>query len=90
MTDAPIQIRKTEVVKAIRRLADLRGQSITEVVSEAVQTALRDADQSKDRAIEERLRRGQEIVASLQRLPRSAPLLTDDELYGEDGLPREA
>ncbi len=52
--------------------------------------ALRDADQSQNRAIEARIRRGQEIVASVQRLPRSGPLLTDDELYGEDGLPREA
>ncbi|CAN7260691.1 type II toxin-antitoxin system VapB family antitoxin [Caulobacter sp. LjRoot300] len=84
----PIQIRNAEVVENIRELARLRGAGLTETVEAAVRETLererisrRAADVGKDAEIEGILRR-------FRALPRTGPLLGDDDLYDEDGLPK--
>lgn len=86
--NAPVQIRKAATVERLRRLAAVEGKSITELVDEMVRerderlTAVREAD------IERRLAAARETVRRFQALPIVGPLLTDDDLYDEDGLPK--
>jgi len=86
--NAPVQIRKAETVERLRRLAEMEGKTITELVDEMVRerdsrlTAEREAD------IAERRRAVEEIVAHFNSLPVVGPLLTDDDFYDEDGLPK--
>ena len=86
--NAPVQIRKADTVERLRRLAALEGKSITELVDEMVRerderlTAAREAD------IARRRRAVEDIVREFNSLPVVGPLLTDDDLYDEDGLPR--
>lgn len=86
MTDAPIQIRKPEVVRQIRRLADLRRQPITDAVAAVVSEAL-ERDE-RNLSLEERRRRVDEAIARYRALPKTGEMLTDEDLYDEDGFPR--
>jgi hypothetical protein len=74
----PIQIRNDDVVRDIRLLAELTGKSITEVVADSVRARLAEAQANK---------RG-EIQRRVAALPNVGPLLTDDDLYDEHGLPK--
>jgi hypothetical protein len=86
--NAPVQIRKADTVERLRRLAELEGKTITELVDEMARerderlTAEREAD------IDRRRKAIEEIVAHFQSLPIVGPMLTDDDLYDEDGLPK--
>lgn len=84
----PIQIRNQDVVRDIRRLAELKQQPITDVVAEAVRAKLDEAQRAREARTAERLRRISEIQEEIARLPMVGPLLTDADLYDEDGLPR--
>lgn len=84
---APIQIRKPDVVRDIRLLAELMHQPITDVVAEAVRTKLGMAQRAREADIAERLRRVAEIQERIAALPRIGPLLTDADFYDENGLP---
>lgn len=86
--NAPVQIRKSDTVERLRRLAALEGKSITDLVDEMVRerdermTAARNAD------VAERRRGVEEAVRRFNALPIVGPLLSDDDLYDEDGLPK--
>ncbi len=86
--NAPVQIRKAETVERLRRLAEVEGKTITDLVDEMVRerdarlTAKREAD------FERRLSAVRETVQRFQALPVVGPLLTDDDFYDEDGLPK--
>ncbi len=82
----PVQIRNEEAVRYIRELAALKGKPITEAVTEAVKAELERARRGTD--IEVRRREVRRLVAEFNALPRVGPMLTDDDLYGEDGLPK--
>ena len=82
----PIQIRKEDVVRDIRRLAALTGDAITEAVADAVREKLESLQ--GDEATAERRRRVEEIVAAYAALPKLGPRLTDDDLYDDYGLPK--
>lgn len=69
-----IQIGRADVVADIRRLADLTGLPLTEAVAKAVRAQL----------TVERMRG----LAEIRRLPVIGPLLTDDDLYDQEGLPQ--
>jgi hypothetical protein len=88
MTDAPIQIRKPSVVRAIRDLAERTGQPITEAVGAAVDAALAKESVRDEAEYERRLAAIQEISRSFRELPIVGPILTDDDLYDEEGLPK--
>ena len=84
---APIQIKKPDVVRDIRLLAQLMHQPITEVVAEAVRIKLAEAQRARQADITERLRKVAEIQERIAALPRIGPLLTDADFYDEDGFP---
>lgn len=88
MNDAPIQIRNPEVVRAIRALARKTGQPITEAVGVAVNAELRRQKVKRDAEFERRLKAIHEAAEKFRGLPIVGPLLTDDDLYDEDGMPK--
>lgn len=86
--NAPVQIRKAEVVERLRRLANLEGKSITDLVDEMVRERDERLARVRDAEIERKMAQVREIVAHFQSLPIVGPLLTDDDFYDEDGLPK--
>lgn len=88
MNDAPIQIRNPEVVRAIRALAEKTGRPITEAVAGAVRAELKRRDAVSETEFQRRLRAIDEAVERFHGLPIVGPLLTDEDLYDADGLPK--
>jgi len=88
MNTVPIQIRNPEVVRAIRRLAKKTGRPLTESVAAAVNAELERRTKVGPEEQERRRRAVREAVARFRDAPIVGPLLTDDDLYDEDGLPR--
>ena len=86
--NAPVQIRKPEVAERLRELARLEGKSITDLVEEMVRERDERRTLAKEAAIEARLQAVRETVRRFQALPIIGPLLTDDDFYDEDGLPK--
>jgi hypothetical protein len=86
--NAPIQIRKAEVVEDIRKLAERTKLPITEAVGRAVRAEMQrlEADLAAD--VEAKIRDVKEIVARISKLPVVGPLLTDEDLYDDLGLPK--
>lgn len=82
----PIQIRKEDVARDIRRLATLTGEPITDAVAEAVREKLDRLE--SDSALAARRKRVSELVASFAALPKTGERLTDDDLYDDYGLPK--
>jgi hypothetical protein len=82
----PVQIRNDDVVRAIRELAALKQKPITEAVAEAVEAELERARRRSD--MEARRRDVRRLVAEFNALPKVGPMLTDEDLYDQDGLPR--
>jgi len=85
---APIQIRREDVVRDLRELAALRGQPITDTVAEITRAELirqrrRENVEDRDKAVADTVARFQAAVRA-----HGGRLLTDDDLYDEDGLPR--
>lgn len=88
MNDAPIQIRNPEVVRAIRALAEKTGQPLTEAVGVAVKQELRRQKFERDAEFERRLKAIHEVAEKFRDLPIVGPLITDDDIYDEDGMPK--
>ncbi len=86
--NAPVQIRKPEVAERLRSLARLEGKSITELVEEMVRERDERLTSAREADIAERRRGVEEAVRRFNALPIVGPLLTDDDLYDEDGLPK--
>ena len=84
--NAPVQIRRDDVVRDIRELATLTAKPITEAVALAVRAELRRA-RAQD-GLEARRQAVAAIVKQFRELPVVGPDLTDADLYDEDGLPR--
>ncbi|HEX5775838.1 MAG TPA: type II toxin-antitoxin system VapB family antitoxin [Caulobacteraceae bacterium] len=88
MNGPPIQIRNDEVVREIRELADLTHKPITEAVSTAVKAELARVRRRSEKEKAEQRAAVREIVERFKALPKVGPMLTDEDLYDEDGLPR--
>lgn len=86
--NAPVQIRKSDTVERLRRLAALEGKTITELVDEMVRERDERLTTVREARIQRKIAEVNEIVAHFQALPVVGPLLTDDDLYDEDGLPK--
>lgn len=78
-----IQIRRSDVTDNIRKLAKQRRRPITDVVAEAVQRALQDDEAEFER----KMAAVDATVKRFNALPVVGPMLTDADLYDEDGLP---
>jgi antitoxin VapB len=86
-----LNIKDKAVAEKARRLAKLKGTTITEAVAEALEASLRTAEhRSKlDRAARER--RVDEIVKRFQAsIPPDAPSYEEimEDMYDENGLPK--
>ena len=88
MTVMPIQIRNPDVVRDIRALADRLGLPMTEVVADAVRRRLQEELGKASDAQAAAQRRVADVLARIDALAVTGPVLTDDDLYGPDGLPR--
>jgi len=86
--NAPVQIRKADTVERLRRLASLEGKTITELVDEMVRERDRHYEVRRENDIAARRQAIEEIVTHFNSLPIVGPLLTDDDFYDEDGLPK--
>jgi hypothetical protein len=84
----PIQIRRPDTVESIRALAELTGQSITEAIETAVKAQLAIEQVKADAKLSKRRKDAERIMAEIRRLPVTGPMLTDRDLYDEDGLPK--
>lgn len=72
----------------LRRLAAAERRTITDLVDEMARQRDRQFTSSKDADYQRRLAAVNETVRRFQALPIVGPLLTDDDLYDEDGLPK--
>lgn len=85
---SPIQIRNAEVVENIRELARLRGAGLTETVEAAVRETLERERRHHIASLEERRAKVMETLERFWALPRTGEMLTDADLYDEDGFPK--
>jgi hypothetical protein len=86
--NAPIQIRKPRAVELIRKAAAGRGQSITDAMETLAEEDLKRQEAERMTGIERKLAAVWKIVDEFNALPKTGEMLTDDDLYGPDGLPR--
>ena len=83
---AQLNIKSEDAYRLATRLSKLTGESLTSVVTKALQAA-GPARRTRDR--EERLRRVREITADMRhQLKHPLPSSNHDWLYDENGLPR--
>lgn len=85
---APVQVRNGEVADLIRRLASLRGESITRALGAVVAPEVERLENTRDRQNKDKRRRIEATLAQWDALPIVGEPLTDDDLYDQDGLPR--
>lgn len=86
--NAPVQIRKPDVAERLRSLARREGLSITDLVDEMARDREARANTTRQAEIDRKIAAAEAIVAHFQSLPIVGPLLTDDDFYDEDGLPK--
>lgn len=86
--NAPVQIRKADTVERLRRLAALEGKSITELVDEMVRERDERLTARSEAEVQRRIAAARETIRRFQALPIVGPLLTDEDLYDEHGLPK--
>lgn len=67
--NAPVQIRKADVVERLRRLATLEGRSITDLVDEMVRERDERLFVKREADIERRISEVNEIVREFNALP---------------------
>jgi len=84
----PIQIRNAEVVENIRELARLRGAGLTETVEAAVRETLERERALKAGAVGTRQTKVRNLLEEIWARPHKGDLLTDADLYDEEGLPK--
>ena len=91
MAVATIQIRNPDLVRDIRALAGRLGLPLTDVIADiadAIRRRLAEAVGREADAQAAARRRVVDVLARIDALAVTGPILTDDDLYGLDGLPR--
>ena len=82
-----LNIKSEDAYRLASRLSELTGESLTSVVTKALQAELERHERAQDR--EERLRRVREITADIRHhLKHPLPSSNHDWLYNENGLLR--
>lgn len=80
MTSIPIRIRNPDVVRDIRVLADRPRLPMTEVVADAVRRRLQEESGKASDAQAAAQRRVADVLARIDALAVTGPVLTDDDL----------
>lgn len=83
-----IQIKRPEVTADIRTLAELTGLSITDAIANAVRNQLAIERIKTDAGLRQRRKAAEDLLTELRQLPIKGPVLSDDELYDAEGLPK--
>ena len=94
-----LNIKDIETTQTVRELAELTGETQTEVVRKAVQERLSREKSSRGeheaRRKEEKRREFEEAWAKIKKIQEEVKtlrlaenMLTDDDLYDENGLPK--
>ena len=94
-----LNIKDADTTRMVRELAELTGETQTEVVRKAVEERLGREKSSrrehearrkeeKRREFEEAWAKIKKIQEEVKRLGLADNMLTDDDLYDENGLPR--
>ena len=86
--NAPVQIRKPDVAERLRNMALRQGLSITDLIDQMAREREARPDEARRAEIERKIAAVNEIVREFNALPVLGPLLTDDDIYDEDGLPK--
>lgn len=86
--NAPVQIRKPDVAERLRSVARREGLSITDLVDQMIREREIRTEAVREADIQRKIAAAEAIVAHFQTLPIIGPLLTDDDFYDEDGLPK--
>lgn len=86
--NAPVQIRKPDVAERLRSMALREGLSITDLVDQMAREREARIDEARRAEIDRKIAVVNEIVREFNALPVLGPLLTDDDIYDEDGLPK--
>jgi hypothetical protein len=84
----PIQIKRPEVTADIRMLAELMGVSITDAIANAVGNQLALERVKADARLRKRRKAAEDLLTELRQLPVKGPILSDDDLYDAEGLPK--
>lgn len=87
MTGA-IQIKRRDVAEDARALAALMGVSITEAIGEAVKARLAIERVKASAKLSKRRKAAERALAQLRELPVVGRILTDQDLYDDEGLPK--
>jgi hypothetical protein len=85
-----LNIKDPEVAKKARRLAKLKGTSITAAVAEALDAGLKNAEHKSKLDREQREREVDEILKRFRAIipPDSDVWNMLEDMYGENGLPK--
>lgn len=86
-----LNLKDAETNLMVERLSTLTGVSKARAVKEAVQEKLARVDRTREADFENRLAELRGLTAQIRaRLPKPLPTQQelDDEMYGDDGLPR--
>ena len=86
--NAPVQIRKPDVAERLRSMALREGLSITDLVDQMAREREDRINETRRAEIDRKMAVVNEIVREFNALPVLGPLLTDDDIYDEDGLPK--
>jgi hypothetical protein len=86
--NAPIQIRKAAVVENIRKLAERTHLPITEAVDRAVKAEMQRLEIEQEAEANATIKEVKALIRRFNELPTVGPMLTDDDLYDEWGLPK--
>lgn len=76
------------LLRDIEALAQRTGLPAEQAVARAVRDKLGVAGGEQQLSKDERRRRVSETLARIDRLPHAGRMLTDDDLYDKDGLPK--
>lgn len=86
-----LNIKDIEVARKARRLAKLKGTTITAAVAEAIEASLKNAEHKAKLDRDARERRVDEAIRRFQAsIPPDAPSYEEimEDMYDENGLPR--
>jgi len=78
---------EAEVVDHVRELARQRGGSLSDAIDAAVREKLT-RDKAQAASLEERRAKVMETLERFWALPTTGEILTDADLYDEDGFPK--
>jgi hypothetical protein len=83
-----LNIKDPKTTALVTELAEITGRSKTEAIRLAVEAALAREKAAKQEEIAHKIARIRDIVARARQLVRPEDILTDDDIYDGDGLPK--